>query len=100
MKKSTKACDISPKVRKEVMERDDGRCFICGSFEGIQIAHYISRARMGLGIPQNLACMCYLCHGDHDNGRFHKEYQEAFKRHLRAKYDHWDETQLTYKKWR
>ena len=100
MSKASKACDISPAVRKEVMERDDGRCFICGSMQGIQIAHYISRARMGLGIPQNLACMCYLCHGAYDNGKGHKEYKSAFKRHLQAKYDYWDETELTYKKWR
>lgn len=98
MKKSTKACDISKSVRKQVMDRDDGRCFICSSFEGIQIAHYIPRSRMGLGIPQNLACMCYLCHSDYDNGRFRNEYQEVFKRYLQSKYDDWDETQLTYKK--
>ena len=67
--------------------------------QGIQIAHYISRARMGLGIPQNLACMCYLCHGVMDNGKYHKEYQSVFKRHLQAKYDYWDEAELTYKKW-
>ena len=99
MSKASKACDISPKVRREVMERDGGRCFVCGSMQGIQIAHYISRSRMGLGIPQNLACMCILCHGAYDNGKGHKEYQNAFKRHLQAKYDYWDETELTYKKW-
>ena len=100
MSKASKACDISPSVRKEVMERDEGRCFICGSMYGIQIAHYISRARMGLGTPRNLACMCYLCHGEMDNGKFHKEYQSLLKMHLQSKYDDWDESQLTYKKWR
>ena len=100
MSKASKACDISPKVRKEVMDRDEGRCFVCGSMYGIQIAHYISRARMGLGIPQNLACMCHLCHREMDNGKFHKEYQSVLKMHLQSKYDDWDESQLTYKKWR
>ena len=98
--KRTKACDISPAVRKEVMERDEGRCFICGCMEGIQIAHYISRARGGLGIPQNLACMCYLCHGAMDNGKCHEVYQSVFKQHLKLHYSNWDETELTYKKWR
>ena len=98
--KRSKACDISPAVRKEVVERDEGRCFICGSIYGIQIAHYISRARGGLGIPQNLACLCYKCHHDYDNGKLHKEIKSLFKGHLRAKYEHWDETELIYKKWR
>lgn len=98
--KRTKACDISPSVRKEVVDRDNGMCIICGTMQGIQIAHYISRARNGLGIPQNLACMCHNCHFDYDNGKLHREIGNLFKGHLKAKYEHWDETELTYKKWR
>ena len=100
MSKASKACDISPSVRREVMERDKAQCIICGSPQGIQIAHYISRARLGLGIPQNLGCMCLICHAEMDNGKFHKEFQSVFKAYLKAKYDDWDESQLTYKKWR
>ena len=100
MSKVSKACDISLKVRKEVMDRDEGRCIICGSMQGIQIAHYISRARLGLGIAKNLACMCLKCHAEMDNGKYHKEYQSVFKTHLQANYEHWDENELTYKKWR
>lgn len=100
MSKASKACDISPSVRREVMDRDEGRCFICGSMQGIQIAHYISRARMGLGIPQNLACMCLLCHGEMDNGKHHELYQDLFRKHLLSKYGEWDESGLTYKKWK
>lgn len=100
MSKISKACDISPAVRREVMDRDGGRCIICGSMQGIQIAHFISRARLGLGIPRNLACMCLICHAEMDNGKFHKEYQSAVKAYLNANYDDWDETELIYKKWR
>lgn len=100
MSKASKACDISPLVRREVMERDEGRCIICGTTQGIQIAHYISRARLGLGTPRNLACMCLVCHTEMDNGKFHKEYQSILKDHLKEKYDDWDESQLTYTKWR
>lgn len=100
MSKISKACDISPAVRREVMDRDGGRCIICGSMQGIQIAHYISRARLGLGIPQNLACLCHLCHFDYDNGKLHSEIKTAFKGHLQANYEEWDESELTYKKWR
>ena len=100
MSKISKACDISPKVRKIVVDRDGGRCIICGSQNGIQIAHYISRARLGLGIPQNLGCLCLRCHMAYDNGKLHRQIKTLFKRHLNAKYDDWDESQLTYKKFK
>lgn len=98
--KRSKACDISLAVRKEVMERDGGMCIVCGTMQGIQIAHYISRARGGIGTPQNLACLCYKCHFDYDNGKLHHEIKNAFKGYLQANYDDWDEAELTYKKWR
>ena len=100
MSKVSKACDISPAVRKEVMKRDSGQCIVCGTTYRIQIAHFISRARLGLGIPQTLACMCVNCHTAYDNGKLHREIQNLFREHLQAKYEDWDEERLTYKKWR
>lgn len=98
MSKASKACDISPAVRQEVYERDGRACIICGSYDGIQVAHYISRARLGLGTPRNLACMCLSCHMDYDNGKLHREIKSAFKGYLQAKYDDWDEKALVYRK--
>ena len=97
--KRSRACDISPKVRKEVLERDK-KCIICGATYGLQIAHYISRARGGLGIPQNLGAMCVKCHGEMDNGKYHKEHQNAFREHLKAHYEGWNEKELYYDKWK
>ena len=98
--KRSKACDISPKVRNEVLGRDNCQCIICGEKHNLQIAHYVSRARLGLGIPQNLATMCLSCHFQYDNGKYHKEIKEAFREYLKAHYDNWNEQELTYKKWR
>lgn len=98
MSKISKACDISPKVRQEVLKRDK-RCIVCGANQGLQIAHYISRARLGLGTPQNLGVMCAKCHFDYDNGNLHNEIKNLFKEHLEAHYEEWDENKLTYKKW-
>lgn len=94
-----KACDISPKVRQEVIERDNHSCLICGTYYGLQIAHYISRGRGGLGIPQNLGCLCVRCHGEYDNGKYHREIKIAFKDYLKAQYPDWDESKLIYSKW-
>ena len=98
--KISRACDISPKVRAEVMERDGHQCIICGSAFGLQVAHYIPRSRLGLGIPQNLGAMCIRCHGEFDNGNFHQEIQKLFREHLQAFYDGWNEKDLVYSKWR
>ena len=97
--KRSKACDISPKVRKEVLERDNHQCIICGANYGLQIAHYISRARLGLGIPENLATMCVHCHFQFDNGKLHNEIKNLVQEHLKAHYEGWNEEKLVYKKW-
>lgn len=97
--KSSNACDISPKVRQEVLERDNHQCIICGSNQNLQIAHYISRGRLGLGIPQNLGVMCVSCHYSYDNGKFHKEVKKEFEDYLKAHYEDWNEKDLVYKKW-
>lgn len=98
--KRSKACDISPKIRKEVIERDNHCCIVCGKNYGLQIAHYISRGRGGLGIPQNLAIMCVSCHSQYDNGKLHNEIGQAFREHLKAHYEDWNEEDLIYNKWR
>ena len=97
--KRSKACDISPNVRKEVLERDNNQCIICGANHGLQIAHYISRARLGRGIPQNLVVMCASCHFSMDNGKLHRELQKCVREHLKAHYEDWNENDLIYKKW-
>lgn len=97
--KISKACDISSKVRQEVLKRDDFKCIICGAKHNLQIAHYISRARLGLGKPENLGVMCALCHFQYDNGKYHNEIKNLFREHLSAHYEGWNEENLVYKKW-
>lgn len=97
--KRSRACDITPKVRNEVLKRDNFQCVICGEKNNLQIAHYISRARLGLGIPQNLATMCVSCHFNYDNGKYHKEIKNLVQGHLKAYYEGWNEKDLIYKKW-
>ena len=97
--KRSRACDISPKVRKEVLERDNHQCIVCGANHGLQIAHYVSRARSGLGIPQNLATMCVSCHVQFDNGKLHSQIKNLVQEHLKAHYEGWNEKDLIYKKW-
>ena len=61
--KRAKAVDIPTSVRKKVLLRDKGFCVVCGQ-PGIPNSHYIKRSQGGLGIVQNVVCMCINCHND------------------------------------
>lgn len=100
MHRSTKACDIPYSVKQKVWERDHGRCVICGTSRMVSPnAHYIPRSHMGLGIEQNIVCLCLGCHCDYDNGSRREEYGAAIRRYLNAKYRGWDESKLVYRKY-
>lgn len=64
-------------------------------------AHYISRAKGGLGIEENIVTLCQDCHHNFDNGKS-KEVSQAIKSvieaHLKHFYPEWGNTLLTYKK--
>jgi len=96
--KRSKATDIPIKVRQAVYERDNGLCVICHQ-PGIPNMHYISRAKGGLGIEENIVCGCIKCHHDYDNGKYREEYKEIIKTYLQSKYEEWDEKQLIYQKY-
>jgi 5-methylcytosine-specific restriction endonuclease McrA len=97
--KRSKACDIPQKVREIVGERDGHCCIVCGR-QGVPNAHYISRARGGLGIPQNIVTLCPRCHNEYDNGKERAKYKVVIKDYLQAHYDGWNEEDLIYRKWR
>lgn len=97
----SKACDISMKVKEKVFARDGGRCVICGNaYNVMPNAHYISRAKGGLGIEQNIFTACtnltnLKCHSRFDDYGIGKEKVIAnFKKH----YENWNEEDLYYKK--
>lgn len=97
--KRTRACDISPKVRKQVIERDESKCIWCGKYlSSPQLCHYVSRGSGGLGIPENLACGCPDCHRMADQGTTTLIYKKRMKAYLQSQYPHWDNTVLRYEK--
>ena len=104
--KRSKATDISSKVKQRVWERDKGRCVVCGnSYNVMPNAHYISRAKGGLGIEQNVVTLCteltpFKCHRKYDFGT--KEEKEKIKKiikeYLQNQYEDWNEDDLYYRK--
>lgn len=96
----TKATNIPREVKEKVYERDEGKCLICGRVVYVDNAccHYISRARLGLGIEENILTLCADCHRKFD-GADRKLFEPYIREYLKLKYPHWDEKKLVYSKW-
>lgn len=100
--KRTKATSISKEVRESVYQRDSWNgapcCIFCGNPRMIELSHFIPRSDSGLGIEQNLACACHMCHRKLDQSTQRKDMLEIFKRHLIRHYEDWNEDDLKYRK--
>ena len=94
------ATGISDEVRARVYSRDswDGCpcCIICGN-PYPQVHHYIERSRGGLGIEQNLVCLCAKCHYDLHNKEYVKM-TDIVGQYLKNRYPDWDEKKLVKEK--
>ena len=105
MHEKTKACQISRKTKERVYARDNGYCVLCGRYCQVDnaCAHFISRARGGLGIEKNILTLCPACHYEYDNANrvtSRKFKEEFFRKYLMEKYDDFNEEELVYDKWR
>lgn len=85
-------------VAKQMYERDDECCILCGSTHMLEKSHLISRADYGLGILENGVLLCKKCHTEwhannegKDNGMYDKKVS-----YLRSKHDNWDSIELQY----
>ena len=98
MHERTKRSQIPRKVKEAVYERDGGRCILCGRSVAVDNAccHFISRARLGLGIEENILTLCHGCHYRLDNGEVGRE---ILREYLAEKYPGWSEDKVIYSKW-
>lgn len=97
MNKRTKATGIPFRVKSEVHARDHGFCIFCGR-PGYPEAHYISRARGGLGIPENIVTACRECHRKMDSSTERPEYLRRAKLYLDLLYPSFPDEDRIYKK--
>ena len=90
------ATGISAEVRATVYARDswDGCpcCIKCGR-PYPQVHHYIERSRGGLGVEQNLVCLCADCHYELHNSKY-QTLSEFVRLYLKNKYPDWDERKI------
>lgn len=91
---------IPKDVRDRVIERDSYEdcpcCVYCGKPKYVQLHHYIERSRGGLGIEENLVCLCAKCHTALHKGDW--QIEEYVRMYLSDKYADWDEKKLIAKK--
>ena len=99
MNKRTRALSITPAVRGRVLERDGGKCVLCGAVYGLQCGHYIGRAQSGKGTEKNLVTLCVDCHRAYDQSAERERIRQELSDYLRSKYNDWDERVLVYHKW-
>lgn len=106
--KRTDALGIPRRVKEAVAARDSVAgypcCILCGRPAptdyplAFSCAHYISRAQGGLGIEENILTLCWDCHRNYDNSYWREKLRPILARHLRERYEGWNEENLTYKK--
>lgn len=103
--KRSKACDISPKVKERVWERDGHKCIICGSRLAMPNAHFIPRSQGGLGIEENIVTLCTNfsenhCHQTYDfgSGGTSEKIGEQIEAYLKSKYPNWEKKNLIYRR--
>lgn len=109
MHRQTKATSIPPSVKREVFERDGGKCIICGA-PGAPCGHIVRRSQGGKGVARNIVTFCNPCHFSHDEGLFlsrlkpfgfttQQEVQEYVINYIKGFYPDWTEDSVKYKKW-
>lgn len=96
--KRTKALAIKPKVREAIKQRDNG-CIICGSLYRLEMAHFISRAKSGLGIPENIVTLCQKCHHEFDNTVKRNSIRAYIMAYLDIHYPDFTDEDRRYKKY-
>ena len=98
--KRAKATQITKKVKQAVYERDKGLCVVCGR-RGFPEAHYVPRSAGGLGIEQNIVCLCREHHDQYDfgDGETMAAIGGVIREHLKKCYPDWNEDDLVYKKY-
>jgi 5-methylcytosine-specific restriction endonuclease McrA len=96
--KRTKALDIPKSVKDKVWERDRHSCIVCGSTNAMPNAHFISRAKSGLGIPENIVTLCQKCHHDFDNTVKREELRGYIRAYLDTHYPDFSDDMRIYKK--
>lgn len=106
MQRRTRLLQISRETKEKVWNRQHGRSIYSNKPITVDecCCHYISKARSGLGIEENIVGLTWDEHpifdlntvGDHK--KEHDKMRRLAKKHLTDCYPYWNEEILVYKK--
>lgn len=110
MHKETKATAIPKLVKDSVLERDGGRCILCGR-RGDPHCHVVRRSAGGMGAEQNIVTLCPRCHYAFDEGLFlqelkplgfdsREEIREFIYGYMSERYPGWTPDSVKYRKYK
>lgn len=96
--KRSKDCHFNKQTREKLFNRD-GHCIFCGTVYSLTAAHYISRAKGGLGILQNGVTLCLKCHRKLDQSTMRPHLLKQVREYLDKLYPDFPDEDRYYKKW-
>lgn len=74
------------KLRKSIINRDEGRCVLCGR-PYQEMHHIVYRGNGGKSTMENMCCLCWHCHRIKIHGGIHpKEYRRLLQQILSDRY--------------
>jgi len=70
---------FTEKLKNNILERDDYKCYVCGKKTNLHVHHIISRIEGGPHIPENLITLCGSCHKSVESGNVDKIIKKCLK---------------------
>ena len=55
-------------LHRQILDRDNWRCQVCGSMQNLQVHHLKYRSHSGSDAEQNLITLCAVCHRQSHTG--------------------------------
>jgi len=78
---------MNPKLRLEILERDDYTCQICfAKDKELEVHHVIPRRFLGMDTSSNLTSVCHYCHKIIEFTRSISEKSKELKNKINSKY--------------
>lgn len=65
-------CRVPKYLRKRIIQRDGGKCLLCGDAENLTIDHNIPISLGGSNRENNLLTLCRKCNQEKDNKIYHQ----------------------------
>ena len=97
----TKKTAITKDVKRQVFERDRGRCLMCHKpvREADACAHIIPRSQGGMGVMKNIITLCPDCHRKYDTSPNRQLMSWEFAKYIEEIHGPIHKSEVVYDKW-